>query len=545
MNGASHMRIWEGLDEDARNWTTLWQECVDWSLPHKDNITRISIGGEEKPVQRMIDTCVEANFNFASGMYAYMFPTGTVWAKFRHPNPAIMAEPDVARYFEEVSRIIHETLATSNFAQELQESLLDLGAMGTNCVYLEEDDEDHVRFRSFTVGTVRLGCNSKGRIDTVGRKLSLSTRQMLQEFGEKALEEAGLGHIKDMLESKEKHNVIHLVRPNFDWDKSKLVSKRFESVYIHEKSKMIIKSGGYDYLPYFAGRFTVGNNETYGRGPMMMTLSTARRTNVIYRSMILSGEQAVNPQWLMPDDDSVSFKGNPGKAGTIIYWRATNPNARPTRLDPGGNPQLGMEFYQHHDGIIKRAFFNHLFRPLDEYRGMTAYEVNQRISADLMALAPFISRYQDEVISPMMRYVYYILQKHGVLPELPMQLLDSPRFEIEYVGKLSLATKSFELSGSLQVLQMFSEVGRYAPQALEGFDNVDMDKLFIEAWYNSSASMGALKGAEEVEEVRAERQRQLEMQQQMQAMPAMGDAYFKGTKAPEEGSPSAMLLEEG
>lgn len=551
-DGSRYIKMWDHMENSNKNWDNLWQECADWCLPHKDNITRVRVAGQEKPPQRLTDTPIEANFNFASGMYSYMFPPSTVWAKFKHPDPQVMATDEVADYFEVVSRRVHESLLESNFAQEVQESLLDIGCFGTNNVYAEEDDGNGIRFRSFSVADFRIKTNNKGRVDVVGRKLKLDGRQMMQEFGEDALAEAELREIKESLESgnysdETKYEVVHLVMPRTDYDSDKIDGKNkpWASRYICLKTKKIIKEAGYDYNPYFIGRFAIGNDEEYGRSPMMMILATARRTNAIYRSMIVSAEQHANPQWLMPDDDSVSFKSNPNRSGALIYYRATaGAMAKPERLQPNGDPNIAFEMYQFHDSSIKRAFFNHLFRPLDDYRNMTAFEANQRVTTDLMALAPFVNRYQDEVVSPMLTYVYYILQKQGKLPELPPTLAEDPSFEIEYVGKLSLATKNFEVMGAFQTLQMFAETAQYIPQAAEAFINVDTDKLFRQTWYANSASMNVLKDPNKVEEEKAIAEAQAQQQQMMQAAPAVADAYNKGGKKAEEGSLSAQLAEQ-
>jgi hypothetical protein len=550
MDGSKYMKMWEHMENANKNWDSQWQECADWSLPHKDNITSVRIAGQEKPPQRMIDTCIEANFAFASGMYSYMFPPSTVWAKFKHPDPEVMAIPEVADYFERVSRTEHETLLESNFAQEMQESLLDMGCFGTNNIYAESDDDSVVRFRAFSVADFRIKTNNKGIVDTVGRRLTLDARQMVQEFGEEVLQKADLGECVEYLKSganaeDKKYKVIHLVMPRSDYDKRKIDkgNKPWASRYIAEKNKQIIKESGYDYLPYFVGRFTVGNGEEYGRSPMMMVLATARRTNAIYRSMIVSAEQHANPQWVIPDDDSVSFKGNPNRAGSMIYYRATNGvGAKPERLQPNGDPNIAFEMYQFHDSSIKRAFFNHLFRPLDDYRNMTAFEVNQRMATDLMALAPFVNRYQEEVISPMLTYVYYLLQRGNRLPQMPAALAKDPRFEIEYIGKLSLATKNFEISGAFQTLQMFAEISQYVPQAQDVFLNVNPDKLFRQAWYSNSASMNALDDPKAVEAKRTAAAEQARQQQAIQALPALADAANKGSKKPEEDSPTAKIM---
>ena len=550
MDGNYYYKLWDSMRQNATNWETLWQESADWSLPRKDQITEIRVQGLEKPAQRMIDTCVEANWSFASGFYSYMFPSQTIWAKLKHPMPSMMEDTEVADYFERVSRLIHSVLIESNFAQEMQESLLDLGCFGTNNLYAEEDDDSVVRFRSFTVADFRIMTDNRGRIDTVGRELNLTARQMMQEFGEDALRAANLEEIPEQLAtgncSDKKYNVIHIVRKRAEYDKTKVntENKPFESVYTCSKTKEIIKEGGYDYLPYFVGRFTVGNNEDYGRSPMSQVLATARRTNSIYRSMLVSAEQHANPQWLVPDDDSVTFTSNPNRAGAMIKFRSNSPLGKPERLMPNGNPGIAQEMFEMHDAGIRRAFFNHLFRPLDEYRNMTAFEVNQRMSTDLMALAPFVNRYQDEVVNDIINFVYYVLAKKKMLPPMPAVLEDAPDFEVEYIGKLSLATKNFEVSGAFQTLQMFAELAQAVPQMAEPLMNVDGDKLFRQSWYSNSASMNALKKPEQVEEERDELKAAAAQQQQMETMPAVADAMAKGGTKPEEGSPTAMLMEQ-
>ena len=58
------------MDSTVRgNWMNLWQECADWCYQTNDNINRIRVAGQEKPPQRMIDTCIEANYAFASGFF--------------------------------------------------------------------------------------------------------------------------------------------------------------------------------------------------------------------------------------------------------------------------------------------------------------------------------------------------------------------------------------------------------------------------------------------------------------------------------------------
>ena len=511
------------------NWQNLWQECADWCLPNNDNINRVRIGGQEKPPQRMIDTCIEANYNFAAGFFSHMFPPNTVWAKYRHPSPLMMQDEQVAKYFEDVSRIIHQVLIGSNFAQEQFQALLSLGCFGTNCLSLEEDDKEIIRFKNIQVNHIRIDQNHLGEVDTVAREFKLTIRQAIQMYGLEALHEAGLDRIEEELNLnyEKKYTFIQCVQPRIDYDpRSKKSTKLpFGSYHVSKKTGKIVKESGFDYNPYKVSRFTVGNEEIYGRSPMSMVLGTARRTNVIYRSMLISAEQHANPQWLIPDDDSVSGMSN--RAGAFIRWRATNPAGKPERLAPNGDPGIAAEMYKQHDDQIKKMFFNHLFRPLDAYRNMTATEVNERMTTDLMQLAPFVSRYIEEHVTPVMEHTYYVLAKKKMLPPIPEVLSEAPEYEVDYVGRLSMATKSFETMGAVNTLRMFGEIAQMSPQLQQSIDNVDPDKLFREIWYANSSSMNALKDPQAVGEERMTQQRAMQEQQEAQQLPGMADAVQK------------------
>jgi hypothetical protein len=545
MTGHDIIKRYDALEGNSRqNWMNLWQECADWCMPTNDNINRIRVEGQEKPPQRMIDTCIEANYNFASGFFSHMFPPNSVWAKLRHPDPLMMQIPAVAAYYEKVSRSVHQALIGSNFAQEEFQSLLCMGAFGTNSLTVEEDDKNLIRFRNYVISKIVIDENHLGEVDAVGRKIEMTPRQAVQKFGADRLQKAELTHIIDDAVNvrDKKYKFVHFVCPREDFETGKkdAKNKRFASFWVSCDNKEIVKESGFDYNPYKVARFATGNDEVLGRGPMSMCLGTARRTNSIYRSVIISGEQHTNPQWLVPDDDSVH--GLSGRSGAIIRWRISNPNGKPERLAPNGNPEIGMELLQMHDNQVSRMFFNHLFRPLEDYRNMTATEVNERMTTDLMALAPFVSRYQDEHVGPLIEHVFYILQKKGKLPKAPAELNDDPSYEIDYVGRLSLATKSFESLGAIQTARIFMELGQGDQRFLSAMDNLNVDDMFVETWYANSASMGSLVDPEERD---AEREAQAQAMQQQQAVDNLAPVADAAQKMSGAVDPSSIVAQMG
>ncbi len=548
MTGIQIIKKYDSMNANViGNWKNLWQECADWCYPSNDNINRVRVAGQEKPPQRMIDTCIEANYSFASGFFSHMFPPNTVWAKFRHPSPMAMANKNIANYFEEVSRIIHQVVISSNFAQEEFECLLSLGCFGTNILSVEADDERGVKFKNYTVNSVRIAENHHNEVDYVAREYELTSRQVIQRFGKEAVKKAKLDKVLVDLDKgvDNKYKFIQCVKPREDYTMGsvKNTDKPIASFHVSRDSKEIIKESGFDFNPFKVSRFMTGNNEVYGRSPMSMVLSTARRTNVCYRSMIIAAEQHSNPQWLIPDDDSVSGMSN--RAGAFIKWRATNPNGKPERLQPNGNPQLAKDIFSMHEEDIKRAFFNHLFRPLDQYRNMTATEVNERMTTDLMSLSPFVARYIEEHVNPIMTHVFYLLERQNMLPPIPPELEEMPEYEVDYVGRLSLATKSFETMGAINTMRVFGELAQMNPSMLQSLENVDPDQLFREIWFANSSSMNALKDPMQVEEEREEKAEAMERQQQLQQLPALADAAQKVSGSVQPDSLLAQEVEGG
>ena len=529
MTGEEIVKRYNSMGDARGNWETSWQECADWCWPTNDNVNTIRTKGVEKPTQRLIDTCIEALYNFASGFFSHMFTPNMIWAKIKHPNPEIMADPDVAHYFEEVSRIIHSVLQGSNFAQEEFQTLMSIGCFGTNCMAIEEDDKNFVRFRNFTISSVKMDQNHLGEIDTFGREFEYSGKQAVQKFGMEALKKADLDEIIDSArESDEKkYKFIHFVTPRMEYDpKSKTsTNKPWASYYVCDKNKAIVKEGGFDLSPYVASRFTTGNDEIYGRGPMSMVLATARRTNVIYRTMLLSAEQNSTTLVAVPDDDSV--KGFKRRAIDFIKWKTSNPNGIPSVLQTG-DLSTPFEMYKMHEDQIKKMFFNHLFRSLEDYRNMTATEVNERVTMDLMSLASFVSRYEDEHIEKIINYVYYLCQKKkGMLPEPPVVLDDIAKYQIDYIGRLGLATKNFETLGAIQTARVFGELGTVDPRFIDAMDYMDHDDMFIRTWFAQSASMSSLKGKQEVDDLREARMKAAQMQQNIENMPKVADSIQK------------------
>lgn len=120
------------------------------------------------------------------------------------------------------------------------------------------------------------------------------------------------------------------------------------------------------------------------------------------------------------------------------------------------------------------------------------------------------------------------------MPPVPAKLAEQPAYEIDYVGRLSMATKSFETMGAINTLRVFGELAGLSPTMQQSLQNIEPDKLFRQIWYANSASMNALKDPKQLEAERAEEAEAMQRQMAMAQVPAMADAAQKlSTPVPE------------
>ena len=143
-----------------------------------------------------------------------------------------------------------------------------------------------------------------------------------------------------------------------------------------------------------------------------------------------------------------------------------------------------------------------------------------------------------------MEHLYYIAQKKKLLPEVPQALADNPTYEIDYVGRLSMATKSFETMGAINTLRVFGELASRDPNMQMSLQNVEPDKLFREIWYANSSSMNALKDPSKVMEEREAQFAMMQEQMMVKQAPALADAVQKVSGAVD---PSSIIsqVEQG
>ena len=97
-------------------------------------------------------------------------------------------------------------------------------------MFVEEDDEDVLKFSTRHINEIFIAENEKGKIDTIFRRFKISARAAIRQFGDvstaisKVNQRSGYDEV----------NIIHAVYPRNEYNPDKQDKKNmpFESVYM-------------------------------------------------------------------------------------------------------------------------------------------------------------------------------------------------------------------------------------------------------------------------------------------------------------------------
>jgi len=507
------------------------QEAGYYAWPNAQDMVRSAwqTEGLLRTVQLYDSTAMTAAYKMTSGIFSYLMPVGVKWFGFFAQPVELNNDPNVKDWISRATAVEHQEIWRSNFQREMFITIRSMAVFGTGVISVEMVDRELV-FKSHHIGFMFFEQNNRQEIDTVYRQIFYDARQAIQEFGrdrvgEKILKAAEKG-------KKEKFEFVHVVGPNSDFDENKIgsKSKRFRSIYINIKDKIIVKEGGFDDMPYLVARFSLAPQEIMGRSPAMDLLPEIKMLNRMRKTFIESSEKSVNPP-LIVEDDSVIGQPVTSPNG-LIYIRSGAPF--PQILNTGANVALNAELIAQQQQVVRDGFFNDLFQALAQHRNMTATEVVERVEEKIVHLAPAITSLQKEIFSPLIIRTLKLLSDSRHIPPKPLDF----DFDIVYHGRLALAMSNMQTNAMEATLAKWAPYAQVSPV----FENVDWDTSFRTSWLNSGAPADGLRDFDEMVD---ERQRIKEIQEaaaQAQIADDASKAYKNVTKAPEQNSPVEALL---
>ena len=493
------------LQGQRENWETHWQEVADYMQPRKADVTKRRARGDKRMEQVFDSSPIQAVELLAASLHGMLTNPSTPWFTLRFKDEEIENDDEAKLWLEASTDAMYTAFNRSNFQQEIFELYHDLITFGTAAMFIEEDDDDIIKFSTRHINEIFIAENDKGRIDTIYRKFKISARAAIQKFGQTVSADVQTKAKKDPYEEIE---ILHAVYPRTDFNPNKRdkANMPFESVYMEYKNGNELSVGGFREFPFVVPRYLKASNEIYGRSPAMTALPDVKMLNEMSKTTIKAAQKQVDPPLLVPDDGFLlPVRTVPG--GLNFYRSGTRDRIEP--LNIGANNPLGLNMEQQRRESIRAVFYvNQLM--MQQGPQMTATEVIQRNEEKMRLLGPVLGRLQSELLKPLIDRVFAVLLRNNMLPQAP-EFLSGRDVEIEYVSPLAKAQKSTELQSIMRAVEILGSLANVAPV----FDYVNFDNLVKHLADIVGVPQKILKTQSQVN---AERQAQAQQQEQMQSM---------------------------
>ncbi len=514
------LKRFDRLKSNRQNWESHWQEVADYMQPRKADVTKTRSKGDKRTELVFDSSPMQAVELLAASLHGMLTNPATTWFSLRFKGGEFEDNDEAKAWLEDSTEVMYNAINKSNFQQEIFELYHDLITFGTAAMFIEEDDEDTLKYSTRHINEMYISENDKGRIDTIFRKFRLTARAAIQKFGANVSDNIVTINRKDPYEEIE---ILHAIYPRSDFDPKKQdkVNMPFESVYLEAGTGDELSVSGFKEFPFVVPRYLKASHEIYGRSPAMTALPDVKMLNEMSKTTIKSAQKQVDPPLLVPDDGFIlPVRTVPG--GLNFYRAGTRDRIEP--LNIGANTPLGLNMEEQRRDSIRNAFYvNQLM--MQNGPQMTATEVIQRNEEKMRLLGPVLGRLQSELLKPLIDRTFALLLRKNLFRPAP-EFLSGQDIEIEYVSPLAKAQKSAELQSIMRGIEILGSLANVAPV----FDHVNMDKLVKHLMDVVGVPQKVLKTQNEVQAKREQDQQQQAQQQQMAQMQQVAESA--GAAAP-------------
>ncbi len=485
------------------NWEDHWEECMTYIVPRKEDIITTTIPGEKRGNELYDSTAIMANTLLAGALHSMLTNPATRFFDLIMGDAALDDIDEVREWLQDTADKMYNVFNNSNFQTEIHEVYIDLGSIGTACMYMGEHDESVVHFSARPMKEIFIEENNLGLIDTVYRCFQWSPKQVIQEFGEDKVPE----YVREQYKkgNEEKWEIVHCVEPEA------LTGgfHDFKSKYVLIDKKLTLSKMGFKEFPYAVPRWTKTSGEIYGRGPGMDMLSDIKMVNAMMFTTIKGAQMTVNPP-LMVSDDGVIGRVRLTPGGLTVV-RPGEPPIRPLIVD--ARIDFGYQCVEDVRKRIRSGFYVDQLQ-LNEGPQMTATEVNQRTEEKLRLMGPVLGRQHFEFLRPVIERVFGIMMRRGLVKPAPQQI-SGKKFDVKYSSLVARAQRMVDGDNLTRAVNVMAPFVQMDPGIM---DNLDADKTLRYTMEIYGVPQKLLRNEREIKDVRAQRAQaqQKAMQQQQQ-----------------------------
>ena len=516
------------LKNERNTWDTMWQDCANYVMPRKSDITEKKTHDIEGWTQNVHNfTAVRSNYVLAAGQLNYITPNNEVWGVYEPPSEQRDNE-DAKMWFSQCTEIAMDFIKSSNFYQEVHENYLNRGGFGTACLLVEEGtDAKPLRFKSYDTGSYSVAENDEGLVDVFFLECEFTARQAIKKFGEENVSKLIRECVGKEKQLGRKFDFIYAIFPREDSERmigaEDSKNMPFASVWIEKGAKKVTRESGFLEFPGGVTRYLKWGKAAYGYCPTVEALPLIRQVNFIEQQLDALAELAAFPRFFIPDTYEGEVDLRAGGA-TVINSNDLARGIKPQEWMTQGSINEGQERSDRKTQQIEEAFHVDLFNALAvREKTMTATEVLEIVAEKLILFSPTFARLVTEQLNPVMQRVFSILLRMGKFPQVPQGVIvpgadgepEVPTPTVNFVSKVALATKAIENRSWQQFWGILTTILEVDPNAV---DNVDVDKVVREVAKNLGLPSEFIASKDAVTTKRQLREQQAQAEATLEAM---------------------------
>jgi len=549
------------LDQERSSYIPHWREIGNFISTRRPRFLIKDINKGDRRNNFILDSTATLAWRDAkAGMTSGLTPSSRNWFEMTTGNPNLRALDNVQQWLFESTMRMREVIQRSNFYNRVPEFYGDSMAFATAAMLVEPNDKKVFHTRVVPIGSYMFSNNPVGKIDTFYREFSMTIKQMVDDFGRTRVDDPTFINWDKFSTSareayvngrwEQRFDVGHIVWPNMDWDPSRSLSKfkRFESLNYEKNTHRgnldgrvvepgqkdkFLRESGFDYFPILGSRWERTDDDSYGNSsPGMNALPESKQLQSGEKHSLLAIEKMVKP----PMKGPTSLRNEPITLlpGGVTYYDEINSN---NSFQPSQSVNFRVDLLESKQEQVRqridRSFYRNLFQMLllDIRRDRTATEILEMKQEQLMALSPVIEQFIHDFLDPFIDIVFFIMFEKGMFSPPPVELEGLP-LTIEYVSILAQAQKMISLGSLDRFTATVSNLAQSSPEA-GIWDKVNIDKIADEYAAGLSIPPQLTRTDDEVRQIREERKKVVERQQQI-------DIIKEGSKAAKNLSESKL-----
>jgi hypothetical protein len=524
------LQLYETLKGKRSNWESYWQSLHDYFYIESQDVNRTYYPGTELTSDYLFDaTTLEAADVLASGFMNYLTPPASKWFTLTAKNDALKDNKDVAMFLQEVADEVNSALNRSNFYNQIIASYKSSGVYGTSALLEEEDEEDDIRFLSLPIKNICLVEDGRGRVTEYFIEFEYTAQQAADRWGEEALSDEMRQELHPDNRKDNKHMfILHIAKRHMrEVQKTNKENMPIGAVWIDKTGKRVVEEGGYMEFPAFTHRFNKRPFEPWGYSPAMKALPFARILNAAAKTNLRAMMKHTDPPIAVPDNAFIMpFNANPR---AVNYYNKSKMDSKDIfSFANQGDLTAGAASIEYYSQEVKSLMYYDVFLAFNGItKQMNNPEVYEKINEKMTLLGPAVGRYISEMLNPIIIRTIGILYRRGKLPNPPDEMIEDPRFEIEFTSQLAQAQRRTELNSLTSGLQLAGQMAEFDPNIL---DKIDSDKAIDEVWGILGAPATVLRDVDEVQEIREAKAQAAEQQMQMANAQQSADIVKTGSE---------------